>query len=178
MKRQRKARKVRGTPASHNGVYRVDEMAKAFGLSKSVVNLWTTAERFVLPDYPGRSRRPSLYMEKTASVLYLVKEMLRSGLLKADIKTFMVTNKQVVYSDHPKATDLAFLDNGSVRVIVRVGRIRLEARKLLQAYVASAQKAIRQEKENEVPEKPEVKGSPVQPHHGEPVEAAVGVASL
>jgi DNA-binding transcriptional MerR regulator len=172
---KRKSRKTPKTDAtaSHNGVYRLDELAVAFDIPRSVIYLWTIQEKLVEADYPGRSKRPSLYLEKSAAAIYLIRVLQDIGMSKADIKKFLASKRNVIMSDSPKMSDVATIEKGYVSIQVRIGVVRSVAKMLLRNYVKSTE-----EKKNEIHKKPRSESSPVPEHHGEPVEGAQGLASV
>lgn len=163
---KKKSRKASETPASHNGVYKIAEMAKAFGIPESVVYLWTIQEKLVTPDYQGRTQRPSLFLEKSAAVILMIDKMNKAGIVKSDIKRFISANRNLVFKASIAPSEEAVLSRGFIKSVVKVGLIRQEARKLLQEYV------------NAVQEKPSVEVSRVPEHREAPVEGAPGLASV
>lgn len=174
----KKSKKASGTPASHNGIYRLDEISEAFKIPKSVLYLWTVQEKMVEADYAGRSRRPSLYLEKSAAAVLLIDMMMRAGITKDSIKKFMAANKQLIFQEKYSEADRATIFNAFVNHEIKIGAIRKYAHSLLANYVASANAAKREEKKNDVQEKPRNEGRAVQAHHGEPVEGTAGLASV
>ena len=164
MKKSRK--KASETPASHNGIYRIDEMAKAFGIPKSRLYFWSIQEKLVPPDYHGRSKRPSLYMEKSAALLLMIEKMLAEGIRMPDIKAFLKRNHIVLYRDYLSESDAVILHRGSISHTIYVGAIRKDAKKMLKEYL------------NGLQEKPRTESSSVQAHPQQPVKAADGLASV
>jgi hypothetical protein len=176
MKKSRK--KASETPASHNGIYRLDEISEAFKIPKSVLYGWTVQEKLVTADYPGRSCRPSLYIEKSAAAILVIDMMMRAGILKRDIKKFLDANKQLLYAEKYSDGDTATLYSAFVNREVKIGAIRKYAHTLLVSYVTSAMATKKEEKKNAVQKESRNEGGAVQAHRGEPVEGAAGLASV
>ena len=165
MTKKKRSKVATGPLPTHNGVYRVEEIADAFGIPRSVVYLWTAQEKIVKPDYIGRSRRPSLFIGKSVAAILLIRELLAGGMSKPDVKRFFKIHQQAIYADKVTLGRELYFGNGLVTHSVKIGAIRSISNHLMEKYLENAKK-------------PRVESSPVPAHSGEPVEAASGVAPL